>query len=298
MNGKGWEKSKRAMLSRKDFFVCVALVMVFAGASSTTGQAPSRRNGQQSRAAGQNSPSLNPRLRQMYPNLPPNQNPAAVSRGKRPYEANCGFCHGTEATGGNGGPDLIRSLVVNHDERGNLIGPIIRGGRVDKGMPKFSLTDAQISDIVAFLHQRNRDARLRFTYSILNIAVGNAEAGKAYFNEHCNHCHSPTADLDGIASKYRGDQLQQRWISGTGQQQPPSEVTVTLGSGRKYSGRLEHLDEFDVSLYDTQGNYHSFPLKKGTHVEVKDPLEAHHQLMNNLTDTDMHNVTTFLESLK
>jgi hypothetical protein len=33
-------------------------------------------------------------------------------------------------------------------------------------------------------------------------------------------------------------------------------------------------------------------------VAVKDPLEAHLKLLNQLTDADMHNVTTYLETLK
>jgi cytochrome c oxidase cbb3-type subunit III len=149
---------------------------------------------------------------------------------------------------------------------------------------------------VAFLHQRNRDARLRFTYKILNVAVGDAAAGKTFFKEQCSSCHSPTGDLAGIATRYPGDQLQQRWIYP--QPGPAPRVTVTLASGRKYSGRLEHIDEFDVSLHDAQGTYRSIALTNGVHAEVTDPLAAHYRLMNRLTDTDMHNVTTYLESLK
>ncbi|HUZ47162.1 MAG TPA: c-type cytochrome [Terriglobia bacterium] len=235
------------------------------------------------------------RLR-MYPNLVPNQEPAEVAQGKALYQADCSFCHGTLATGGNGGPDLVRSVLVNHDKKGDLIGPVIRNGRVSKGMPKFNLTAAQVSDLAAFLHQRNRDARLRSTYKILNVAVGDAAAGKTFFKEHCSSCHSPTGDLAGIATRYPGDQLQQQWIYP--QPGPAPRVTVTLASGRKYSGSLEHIDEFSVSLYDAQGTYRSFPLTNGTHTEVTAPLAAHYRLMKRLTDTEMHNVTTYLESLK
>lgn len=276
-------------------FAAVALL-----ASSVVYQAQEppagRRGPKQTKPAGQDRQQLSPGLLRMHPNLPPNQNPAAVARGKVLFEADCSFCHGTEATGGNGGPDLVRSVLVNHDNKGNLIGPVIREGRASKGMPKFNFTPAQLSDVVAFLHQRNRDARLRFTYKILNVAVGNAAAGKAYFAAHCSRCHSPKGDLAGIATKYPGDQLQQRWIYP--EPGPSPRVTVTLASGEKYQGKLIHIDEFNVSLYDAQGTYRSFPLGNGTHAEVTDPLAAHYQLMKQLTDTEMHNVTTYLESLK
>ncbi|MGH9582060.1 MAG: c-type cytochrome, partial [Bryobacteraceae bacterium] len=68
-------------------------------------------------------------------------------------------------------------------------------------------------------------------------------------------------------------------------------------SGRKFSGKLAHLDEFDVSFYDAQG-YHSFPLTSGIKVQVHDPFAAHEQLLKQLSDRDMHNVTTYLETLK
>lgn len=234
-------------------------------------------------------------LRNIYPNLPPNQAPAAVAHGKRLFESNCAFCHGADATGGNGGPDLLRSVLVNHDEKGELIVPVIRQGLVSKGMPKFTLTGTQVSDLVAFLHQRNRDARLRFTYKIPNVAVGDAAAGKVYFESHCASCHSGTGDLAAIVARYPADELQQRWLY------PPTgsmDVTLTLASGQKYSGKVKHLDEFDVSLYDGQGTYRSFALTPETHVAVTDPLEPHHKLLEQLSDTDIHNVTTYLETLK
>jgi cytochrome c oxidase cbb3-type subunit III len=241
------------------------------------------------------SESADDSLRSIYPKLTPNQNPAAVSRGKALYEANCTFCHGKNATGGNGGPDLLRSVLLNHDEKGELVGPVIRLGRVKKGMPAFSLANTQISDLVAFLHQRNRDARLRFTYKIPNVAIGNAVAGRTYFGSHCVSCHSASRDLAGIAKKYPGDELQQRWLD-PGER--PAEVTVTLLSGQKYVGNLAHVDEFNVSLYDTQGTYHSFALTPEYKVEIQDPLDGHRSLIDQLSDKDMHDVTTYLETLK
>ena len=50
--------------------------------------------------------------------------------------------------GGNSGPDLVRSVLVLHDQgTGKEIGPVIRNGRPGKGMPAFNFSDAQIKDI-------------------------------------------------------------------------------------------------------------------------------------------------------
>ena len=105
----------------------------------------------------------------------------------------CGFCHGSNAKGGESGPDLIRSVQVIDDENGNLIGPIIRGGRQAQGMPKFDMTQAQISDIAAFLHEGVRAAAERGTYKILNIVTGNAKAGEALFQRRGQMQHLPLA---------------------------------------------------------------------------------------------------------
>jgi mono/diheme cytochrome c family protein len=77
---------------------------------------------------------------------------AAAERGGKLYAPNCAFCHGEKATGADG-PDLVRSPLVLHDEKGDLIGPVLLKGRADKGMPAFAaLTADQVRDISEFLH--------------------------------------------------------------------------------------------------------------------------------------------------
>lgn len=269
-------------------------ISIFCSARST---AQEKKKPNTSASEPANAGAIDESLRSIYPNLPPDQDPAAVARGRDLYGANCAFCHGKEATGGNSGPDLLRSVLVNHDEKGELIGPVVRQGRTGKGMPGFNLGDSQISDLVAFLHQRNRDARLRFTYKVSSVAIGDPLAGKAYFESHCAACHAANHDLAGIASKYPGDELQQRWLD-PGGQSADVIVTISLSVGQKYTGKLKHLDEFSVSLYDSQGNYRSFTLSSDVKVEMQDPLDGHRKLLEQLSDTDMHNVTTFLGTLK
>src|SRR5215467_12756208 len=70
--------------------------------------------------------------------LGPAPDPVAAERGERLYAPNCAFCHGARANGASG-PDLVRSPLVLHDEKGELIGPVLKEGRPDKGMPPFPL---------------------------------------------------------------------------------------------------------------------------------------------------------------
>lgn len=242
------------------------------------------------------------------------QDPAAYQRGAKVFAKYCAGCHGPLARGGPGAPDLVRSLLVLDDEKGLLIAPVIREGRPDKGMPKLGLTEPQISDIVAWLHVQTYAAGHRGTYTFGNVVTGDAQQGKAYFNGagKCNTCHSVTGDLAGIGSKYEPLSLQSRWLqpregrrgrrrgahSGNSQAALPT-VTVTLPSGKTFSGVLDHIDDFTVSLRDSSGDFHSFTRNGATpKVEVHDPLEAHTDMLRTYTDADIHNVTAYLVTLK
>jgi len=240
---------------------------------------------------------------------------AAVDRGQQIFVAQCGFCHGSNATGGQSGPDLIRSVMVMGDEGGQQLGEFLKVGRPDKGMPKFDLSQQQITDIATFLHQRIAAAANRGGYKILNILVGDAKAGEAFFNGagKCNTCHSVTGDLKGIGAKYDPVTLQGRIVMprgrggfgpgrGRGMGEPQRSlptVTVTLPSGESFSGVPVRITDFDVTLRDASGVLRSFTRDGDTpKVEVKDPLQAHVDMLAKWKDSDIHNLTAYLVTLK
>ena len=73
-----------------------------------------------------------------------------LDRGKAVYGVSCAFCHGSDAGGGEIGPNLLRSGVVLEDQSGELLAPIVHGARADKGMPRVDITDTQIADVTAW----------------------------------------------------------------------------------------------------------------------------------------------------
>ncbi len=80
------------------------------------------------------------------------------------------------------------SSLVRHDKEGDLIGAVIREGRPAKGMPAFSLSPAEISDLVKYIHSRVAELDRRSagkppaTYALEHLLTGNAEAGKQFFD--------------------------------------------------------------------------------------------------------------------
>jgi cytochrome c oxidase cbb3-type subunit III len=229
------------------------------------------------------------------------QDTAAIDRGHKQFEQSCGFCHGPDATGARG-PDLLRSPILAHDVKGDLIGKVIHEGRPDKGMPPLSLTDEQIADIATFLHARATEAlesaEVPKGYPVEKLLTGNAEAGKVYFNGAggCKNCHSPTGDLDGITGKYSAVDLQSHMLYPEGKH---TTATVTLASGQQISGPLAHIDEFVVALHegDKAGAYRSFQ-RDEVKLELKDRLAAHRQLLEKITPADIHNLFAYLQTLK
>ena len=245
------------------------------------------------------------------------EDPAAVERGGKLYTSYCAGCHGSTARGGPGAPDLVRSVLVLDDEKGILIAPVIRNGKPDQGMPKLGLSEPQIADIVAWMHVQTYAAGHRTTYAFLDVVTGDPKKGEAYFNGAgtCHTCHSPTGDLKGIASRYEPFALQSRWLQprggrggggggrggrgGAASSRSVVTVTVTLPNGESFTGPLERIDDFNIAMRDSAGDYHSFTRDGATpKVEVHDPLKAHLDLLSKYTDADIHNLTAYLVTLK
>ena len=239
---------------------------------------------------------------------------AAPTGGQAIFAAQCAFCHGRDATGGAGGPDLTESALVAKDVNGDLIGQVVRGGRPEKGMPPFALSDPDLKAVVAYIHERKKaideNPGRRRKVSAEDISTGNAEAGKRYFEGAggCTRCHSATKDLAGVATRYRGLALMQRMLYPTPQNamQPaegekpkpnPTKVTVTLPSGQTVSGSLVHQDEFTIALRDASGWYRSWPTTSVKYT-IDDPVKAHADQLPKYTDDDIHNLVAYLQTLK
>jgi len=258
----------------------------------------------QGRGAGESPASKKPPATVTPQTYPPEQ----IQAGETRFISQCGFCHGRDAGGGESGPDLIRSTLVAEDVRGDKIGPVIRQGRPDKGMPGSNLSDADIAAMVAFIHDAKAKAEAagggRRSVDVQDLQTGNAEAGRRYFNGAggCAKCHSVTGDFAKVGVRYEGLALLHRLLypgsgRGAGPAPAPPTATVTAQDGKVVIGKVAHHDEFTISVTDANGWTRSWPVKQ-VRITIDNPLHTHVEQLGKYTDVDMHDVFAYLQTLK
>ena len=213
-----------------------------------------------------------------------------------------------------GGPNLLRSPVMLNDKNGELLLPIVRGSRVNAGMPAIELSEADAKAVASYVHSVLATARAQGApppgdVPALNVLVGDAAAGEIYFKEKCVSCHSVLGDLAGIASRVPDAvQLQNLWVAGGRNERNDTEnspgrrdvtATITTAAGAKVEGRLDRIDDFIVSIVLADGTRRTIRrVDDSPKIEINDPLAAHRKLLETYFDRDMHNVTAFLATLK
>jgi cytochrome c oxidase cbb3-type subunit III len=227
-------------------------------------------------------------------------NPELVKAGQDQFVQACAFCHGRDAGGGEDGPDLTRSKLVADDLNGNLISPVVRNGRTEKGMPAFNLSPKEMESVVAFIHNQKTIAESqkggRRGVDVADLQTGSVEAGKQYFNGNgkCTACHNPTGDLAGVAKRLEGLRLIERLLYPKGAK---ATVTVTLPTGEIVTGTLAYRDEFNIALTEKSGRYRAWPAAS-VKAKINDPAQAHADLLAKYSDDDIHNLMAYLQTLR
>lgn len=118
---------------------------------------------------------------QQAPNAPPVRpnpyarkavDPALAEQGKNLFAVRCAFCHGSDARGGESGPNLLRSEIVLNDQDGEKIGPVILHGRPQQGMPSFDMSAEQINrSRISCTASRSAEMNADETATLLSLSV-------------------------------------------------------------------------------------------------------------------------------
>ena len=201
--------------------------------------------------------------------LGPAPDEAAAKKGEPLYKQNCGTCHGDNARGAQG-PNLVRSVVVLHDEKGEEIGPVIKNGR-----------------------PQARHARLP---QPLGRTTSTTSRSICTCRSNSPPIAAPTAPpMRGVRSQTSGDAKKGEAVlqwRGRLQELPfrhrrPGEDRRQVPAGRRHAvalplarhsrprkgdghhglrpdvtGTVRTLNDFDVSITDAAGDYHYWPRDK------------------------------------
>jgi cytochrome c oxidase cbb3-type subunit 3 len=288
--------------------ICVGLALVFGAPMFGEGQEP---------AGGRGGAQPIPQF-----NRTPPVDTAAHDRGRSLWASHCVDCHGAQARGTEKGPNIIRSKTVNFDrssaQAGSALGPFLKAGHpTQSGKAGASFTNEEVVALANFLRQRVTDTmRWSPLFAPGNILVGDSRAGEAYFNGEggCSACHNATTrNLQGIASRMDTPvDLQQRMLfpgpgrggrgagpAGTGGSTANrTTVTMTPASGPTTSGVLVEESEFYVTLRDADGTIRAVRRTPGMQVTKTNPLQAHIDLLDRITDKQIHDLVAYLETLK
>src|ERR1700733_11222286 len=68
--------------------------------------------------------------------------------GRREYEVRCARCHGADASGGEGGPNIQAQIAA---QSATELAAFLRVGRPASGMPAFDLPTPDMTNLVAHL---------------------------------------------------------------------------------------------------------------------------------------------------
>jgi len=261
---------------------------------------------------------------------------AAHDRGRALWASHCIDCHGSQARGSDTGPNIIRTKVVNFDRSavvaGSVLGPFLKAGHPTQSQkPSASFTDEEVVSLANFLRQRVNDTmRGSPLFTVGDIVIGDAKAGEAYFtgDGKCATCHNATdRNLAGVGTRIPEPvDLQQRMLfpmgggrgRGRGGRGAPAgpvdpvaaaqaqaaadrnavKVTIAPASGASMSGVLVEGSDFYVTLREPDGTVRVVRRAPGVKITQTNPMQAHIDLLDRVTDKQIHDLVAYLETLK
>lgn len=271
---------------------------------------------------GTPAPAQTPAVRQIPRS--PVVDQAAHDRGRALWASHCIDCHGSQARGSETGPNIIRTKTVNFDrtaeQAGSVLGPFLKAGHPTQSKkPSASFTDEEVVALANFLRQRVNDTmRGSPVFTVGDIVIGDPKAGEAYFNGEggCASCHnSTTGSLAGVATRIPEPvDLQQRMLfpgggggRGRGRGAPPAgaapdrnavTVTITPASGPAISGVVVEESDFYMTVRDADGTIRTVRRTPGMKVAKTNPLQAHIDLLDRISDRQIHDLVAYLETQK
>ena len=221
-----------------------------------------------------------------------------IDAGTRIYNSQCAQCHGVNGDQVSG-IDLRRGQFKRVATTEDLA-RTITAGMPGAGMPPFTLTQAELNGIMAFI-------RSNFDNMSAPVALGNASRGKTLFEGKagCIGCHRVNGagsrvapDLSDIGLGRTAAALRQAVLDPTPVMLPINRpVRIAMKDGRTLAGRRLNEDTLTVQIIDDRERLWSLAKSdiRSLVVETKSTMPAY---AGRLDESELADLVAYLVSLR
>ena len=222
-----------------------------------------------------------------------------VAAGKRVFDAQCAWCHGTDGVGGNG-PNLQRAALKHATDDASLV-RLVLNGIPDTEMPSFvsALTQKMAWQTAAYVRALGR--------APTRAMSGDPTRGAAlYERSGCAGCHVVAGrgnmlgpDLTSIGTQRGASHLKQSLIDPAAAH-PPGYLVVkaTTTTGIEVRGIRVNEDVFWVLVRDVRGNIHSIQKSELTSLDREPAASLMPSYSDRLSASELDDVVAYLVGLK
>lgn len=224
---------------------------------------------------------------------------ADLAAGRRIFESQCAWCHGTEGTGGTG-PDLRRP-TLRHAANDAALVTIVRNGIPGSEMPSFAiaLTDHMAWQTAAYVRSLGRTAA--------RPAPGDARRGSGIFESAgCGSCHVVNGrggtlgpELTSVGAIRGATHLRESIINPEAAH-PPGYLVVraVTTAGTAIRGIRVNEDVFWVHVRDAGGTVHALEKSALTSLDREPAGTLMPSYTSRFSASELDDVVAYLTTLR
>lgn len=224
---------------------------------------------------------------------------ADLAAGKRIFDAQCAWCHGTNGTGGTG--PILQRATLRHAANDKALVDIVRTGIPGTEMPSFAiaLTERTAWQTAAYVRSLGRAARTPLP--------GDAKRGSAvYQSAGCASCHAIDGrggtlgpELTSIGA-LRGPSHLRESIVNPAAAHPPGYLVVRAApnGGPEIRGIRIDEDVFWIHIRDAGGAVHVLQKSELSRLDRELDGTLMPSYANRLSGTELEDLVAYLATLR